>query len=67
LPRILGVLMMFAGASGLSLLYPPLASSLRPYNLALAILGEGALTLWLLAMGVNVERWKEQADLHGTQ
>jgi len=45
----------------LPLLYPPLASSLRPYNLALALLGEGSLTLWLLAMGVNVERWREQA------
>jgi len=48
----------------LPLLYPPLASSLRPYNLALALLGEGSLTLWLLAMGVNVERWMEQAGLH---
>jgi len=59
LPRILGVLMMFAGVSMLPLLYPPLASSLRPYNLALALLGEGSLTLWLLAMGINVERWME--------
>jgi hypothetical protein len=65
LPRVLGVLMMFAGVSGLTLLYPPLANSLRPYNLALGILGEGALTLWLLAMGVNVERWKEQAGPRG--
>jgi len=67
LPRILGVLMMFAGVGALTLLYPPLASSLRPYNLALGILGEGSLTLWLLARGVNVERWKEQAGTHGTQ
>jgi hypothetical protein len=34
---------------------------MSPYNLAPGILGEGALTLWLLVMGVNVERWKEQA------
>jgi Domain of unknown function (DUF4386) len=67
LPRILGVLMMIAGVGALTLLYPPLANSLRPYNLALAILGEGSLTLWLLAMGVNVERWKEQSGLKGTQ
>jgi hypothetical protein len=25
-------------------------------------LGETALTLWLLAAGVNVQRWKEQAS-----
>ena len=67
LPRILGVLMMFAGVSWLTFLYPPLANSLRPYNLAPAILGEGSLMLWLLALGVNVERWKEQAGPHGTQ
>jgi hypothetical protein len=67
LPRILGVLMMFAGVSWLTFLYPPLANSLRPYNLAPGILGEGSLTLWLLTMGVNVERWKEQTGPHGTQ
>ena len=65
-PKILGVLMMFAGVTMLPLLYPPLASFLRSYR-ALALLGEVSLTLWLLAMGVNVERWKEQAGLHGTQ
>jgi hypothetical protein len=68
LPRVLGVLMMFSGLGVLTLLYTPLASALRSYNLApLGILGEGSLTLWLLVMGVNVERWKEQAGLHGTQ
>jgi len=61
LPRILGVLMMFGGVSLLPLLYPPLGSSLRPYR-ALALLGEVSLTLWLLARGVNIERWKEQAE-----
>jgi hypothetical protein len=29
--------------------------------MAPGILGEGALTLWLLVMGVDVERWREQA------
>ena len=63
LPRILGVLMMVGGVSLLPLLYPPLGSPLRPYG-ALALLGEVSLTLWLLARGVNVERWKQQAGLH---
>ena len=61
LPRILGVLMMFAGVGWLTNLWAPLASSLFPYNVAPGMLGEGALTLWLLAMGVNARRWNEQA------
>lgn len=65
LPRILGVLMAFAGLGLLTFLVPPLASSLSPYNLALDILGEASLTLWLLVMGVNAERWIEQARAAG--
>ena len=61
LPRILGVLMAIGGLGWMSFLAPPLAGYLSPYNLAPGILGEGALTLWLLLMGVNVQRWKEQA------
>ncbi len=62
LPRSLGVLMGFAGLGWLTFLSPPLAKSLYPYVLAPGILGEGALTLWLLVMGVNAERWQEQAS-----
>jgi len=36
LPRILGVLMAFAGLGWLTFLSPPLASHLSPYNLSLA-------------------------------
>ena len=35
---------------------------LSPYNLALGLLGEGSVPLWLLVMSVNVQRWKEQAS-----
>jgi hypothetical protein len=33
-----------------------------PYLLMPAALGELSLTLWLLVVGVNVQRWKEQAS-----
>jgi hypothetical protein len=62
LPRVLGVLMAFAGLGWLTFLWPPLANHLSPYILAPGILGEGSLTLWLLVTGVNVERWREQAS-----
>jgi hypothetical protein len=59
LPRILGVLMAIGGLGWLTFLSPVLANYLSPYNLAPGILGEGALTLWLLVKGVNVQRWKD--------
>jgi len=61
LPRILGVLMAFAGLAWLTFLSPPLANSLTPYILVLGFVAEFALMLWLVLMGVNVQRWKEQA------
>ena len=65
LPRILGVGMALAGLCWLTFLWPPLAHSLSPYILAPGILGEGSLTVWLLAMGVNAQRWNEQARAAG--
>ena len=62
LPRILGVLMGFAGLGWLAFLFPPLADYLSPYNLVLGFLAELVLMLWLLVMGVNVQRWKERAS-----
>jgi Domain of unknown function (DUF4386) len=61
LPRVIGVFMACAGVGYLTYLSPPLADYLSPYNLAPAALGEGSLMLWLLVVGVNAERWKEQA------
>ena len=63
LPRILGALMAIAGFGWLTYLSPSLAKSLSPYNLALGILGQESLMLWLLVMGVNEQRWKEQASV----
>jgi hypothetical protein len=61
LPWIIGVLMMFAGIGYLTFLLPAFSVYLSPYNLAPAALGELSLMIWLLAMGVNNQRWKEQA------
>src|SRR2546427_5055622 len=55
LPRILGVLMAFAGLGWLTFLSSPLANHLSPYIFAPGILGEGSLSLWLLVIGVNVQ------------
>jgi uncharacterized protein DUF4386 len=67
LPRIIGALMAFAGLGYLTFLSPPLAEYLSPYNLAPAAFGEGSLMLWLLVMGVNTQRWKEQASATGVR
>ena len=59
LPQILGVLMAFAGLGWLTFLSSPLANYLFPYNMVPGLLGEGSLTLWLLVVGVNEQKWKE--------
>ena len=54
LPRILGVLLGLGGLGWLSFIHPPLASFLFPWIILPGLVGEGALSLWLLAFGVNV-------------
>lgn len=58
LPRTLGVLMALAGLGWLTMLCTPLASALSPYHVFISgVLGEGSLTFWLLAIGVDSGRW----------
>ncbi len=59
LPRLVGVLIALAGFAYLPFLSPQLARSLMPYILIPAGLGQIALTLWLLFMGVDPGRWSE--------
>jgi uncharacterized protein DUF4386 len=67
LPRVLGVLEALAGVCWLTFLWPPLARSLSPYNQAVAGVAEIALMLWLIVMGVNAQRWTEQASSAGNR
>jgi hypothetical protein len=62
LPRALGVLVAISGLGWMTYLSPPLAKNLWPYIAAASALGEIPLELWLMVMGVNVQRWKEQAS-----
>lgn len=65
LPRILGVLMVSAGLGWLAFLSPTVAHSLTLYIEVLGIFAEASLMLWLIVMGVNVQRWKEQSRAAG--
>jgi hypothetical protein len=61
-PRVIGVLLALDGLGWATFLWPPLAISLYPVISAVAALAEIPLVLWLLVVGVNVQRWKEQAN-----
>jgi len=61
MPRVVGVLMVIAGLCWLTTGYPPLAHGLGPVVMAGGLLGEGVLIVWLLAKGVDEERWMERA------
>ena len=66
LPRPVGILMSLAGLGFLTFLWPPLANAISPFILLGGLIGEGALTVWLLTFGVDDQRWKEQADASAT-
>lgn len=66
LPSALGVLMIIAGLAWLTFLSRPLAHALSPFIFLPGLIGETSLTVWLLAKGVNVQRWNEQAGIAET-
>ncbi len=61
LPRILGLLLAIDGVGWMLYMYPPLANQLFPFIATASALAEIPLQLWLLAFGVNSQRWTEQA------
>lgn len=67
LPRILGALLAIAGLCYLTnsfanFLSPTFARLLFPWILLPGVPAEWGLALWLLVIGVNVQRWKERAS-----
>jgi len=66
LPRAIGVLLAIDGMAYLvysfaDFLAPGFADHLVPAIQLPALVGEGALCLWLLSAGVDVERWEKAA------
>lgn len=66
-PRAVGVLLAIDGLAYLvysfaDLLAPGFAGGLVPWIQLPALVGEGSLCLWLLVVGVDVDRWKEWAS-----
>ncbi len=61
LPQILGALMALAGLGWLLFLIPAVAKHFGTGIEVLGVAAEGLLMLWLLAMGVNEQKWQKQA------
>jgi hypothetical protein len=67
LPRWLGVFLLIAGVGWLTgnlgaIIAPDLLGGVSRYLIPVSGLGEFIFTLWLLAMGVNPEKWRAQAQ-----
>jgi uncharacterized protein DUF4386 len=67
LPRVIGVLLAVDGAAYLlysfsDVLAPGFATHLVPWVQLPAPIAEGGLSLWLLVLGVNMQRWNLAAD-----
>jgi uncharacterized protein DUF4386 len=67
LPRAIAVLLAIDGVAYLiysfaDLLAPGFAAQLVPWIQLPALFGEGSLCLWLLVVGLDVDRWKERLN-----
>ena len=65
MPKVIGILLSIDGLGWMMFVYPPLGSSLFTFIAIAAGLAEIPLLLWLLIMGVNPQRWNEQAAAAG--
>jgi hypothetical protein len=64
LPKAIGALLIVAGLGWLTYVHPPLANRLGALAMAPGMIGEAALTLWLIAVGVDPDRWRAQSAAH---
>lgn len=62
LPRVLGVLLAIDGLGWMLYMCPPVAYRLFPFIAGASAIAEIPLQLWLLVMGVNPVKWKQQAN-----
>ncbi len=72
MPRVIGLLLAFGALCYLTysfatLLSPGVAHRLVPYIQLPSLVGEGSLCLWMLIVGLNVERWKQLAGAEAPQ
>ncbi len=63
LPRSLGVLTIMGGLGWMTFLSPTLGLRLFPFVAGIGLLGSIAMILWLLIVGVDERRWREQASV----
>jgi hypothetical protein len=59
LPHVLGWIAVVGGIGWLAFLWPPLGYRVFLYVAAVGLLGSLATIVWLIAFGVNEERWAE--------
>lgn len=63
LPRVLGVLLAIDGMGWMMYVLPPFANRIFPAIATASAIAEIPLQLWLIFVGLNAQRWREQAGV----
>lgn len=67
LPQLLGALVTAEGLDLLTFASSSLSSQIFLFNAILGLVGEGALTLWLLVKGATSQSWQKKSTNESTQ